>query len=149
MDLTEKVQNYRNLIDKPLTPFTIKHLIFIICVTWKHLLIELNNRWATIRALLISDLSYGCLEVIKDLLEFNFGQRLELEVYGGTDLNQDLPKHLDKDLIISTSPLPEIIHIPVISFNGDGTRRELKFFLQMINNIAIEKHRTKVAERLF
>lgn len=147
-DLTKKVQDYRRLIDKPLTHFTIDHLIYQICVKWKHLLIELNNRWATIRALLISDVSNGRLELILDLLEFNFGRRLELEVYSGTELSPEQFNDLTKDLIICTSPLPIETSLPVVCFNGDTTRRELKSFLRMINNISEEKHTTKVTERL-
>lgn len=144
LDLTNKVKNYRQLISKPVGNFTIEHLVYQICVKWKHLLIELNNRWSTIRALIVSDLCDGRLELVKDLLELNFGQRLELEVYEGTDLSNEFLSSLDKDLIISTSPLPTVTHLPVVYFNGDTTRRELKFFLKMINKIAEEKHATKI-----
>lgn len=143
-DLTVKVQHYRQLVSKPIGHFTIEHLVYQICVRWKHLLIELNNRWSTIRALIVSDLCDGRLELVKDLLELNFGQRLELEVYDGTDLSNEFLSSLDKDLIISTSPLPTVTSLPVVCFNGDTTRRELKFFLKMINEIAEGKHATKI-----
>lgn len=70
--ILEGLTNYRQMVDRPLTQFSIAHLVFQLFVCWENLLPELQNKWEKIKALLISDINNGHGNLIKDQISVIF-----------------------------------------------------------------------------
>ena len=141
-DLTKGIIQYRQLIDKQVTPYSINHLVYQVCVNWPSLFFELQSKWEKVEAIFISDLSTGRTRLIHEILENKFGHLMVLELYNESELSNEQVMKLNKELIITTTPLPDLTDLAVFCFNGDVSKNELHQFRKTLNRILEEKNTT-------
>lgn len=141
-DLTQGIKEYRQLIDKPLTKFTIDNLVYQTCVRWPDLIINLYNQWITIEALFVSNLSNGRTKLITDVIDNDFGNRINIQMFDGndiTEINNESLKRRNLDLVISTFPIPNINAVPVIVWSGTTSIQDSLSLYEFITEISEKK----------
>lgn len=145
-DLTLGIKAYRQLINKPLTKFTIEHLVYQVCVRWRNLIISLHNEWSKVQAILISEFSSGRTQLIQDVIQQSFGNMVILEIFNGSEVTPELIETMDKDLVITTIPLPHTSSLPIFCFNGNISSKNISKLQQFVEDVATQKNQKLIHE---
>ena len=138
-ELTSGIQTFRQRVEKPMTRFTIEHLVYQVCVKWQDLIIDLYAEWSKVQAILISDFSSGRIRLIQDLIQEHLGSKIILEVFEDSEITPELIAKMDTDLIITTTPLPPIHSLPVYCINGNISSQNISELHQFVEEIASHK----------
>lgn len=127
--------NYRSMINKPPTQFSLNHLIFQIFVCWENLLPQLQNKWRKVKLLLISDINNGHGNLIKEQIEYYFNHKIIIEIFDSKLLTSDNIKSTQCDIVISTFPIPTLKDIPVICLNNILTTNAIELIDSILDEI--------------
>ena len=138
-ELTAGIQTYREGIDKPMTRFTIEHLVYQVCVKWQDLIIDLYAEWSKVQAILISDFSNGRIRLIEDLIQEHLGSKIILELFEGSKITPEVLDDLDTELIITTTPLAHLTSLPVYCIDGNISSQSISELHNFIEEIASRK----------
>lgn len=135
-DLTQGIIAYRQLVDRPMTKFTIDHLVYQTCINWENLYHMLYSQWISFRALFVSNLSRGRTNLILTDLRNAFGNRMRIELFSEMEIHFTEENTLDRDLIISTYPLPQIENVPVFVLSNSNINVDIPRLYQFVEEIA-------------
>lgn len=125
-DVSEVITHFNKIAKQPSTKYTMDYLFFSFSVEWKNLSSALYNKLGKIKILLISDLSQGHANTLKNILEFSFSNQLDIELFKGTQLvKNDLDK-FSYDILIANFPLPESNTCYNLSIENIPTPKDLK-----------------------
>ncbi len=124
--LYDGMKEFRMIMNKPLTESGINFYIFTVISWWENLISELHQNIYKINVLLISDRHQKHAQMMKEFINFKFGEQLEIETANSIYLDSDIVNLSNYDLIISSYmdkklldyrsiyisdiPLPENLH---------------------------------------
>lgn len=134
-DMSEGLSEYRGLIDKPLTPFTMDFIIYTFCTYWWKLIPSLQNKWHKVKLIIVSDINNGHANLMKDIIDYAFGNKIELLVYESPLLSYQQLKELNCDIVIANFPLPNYSEIQTAYVENIPSIRNLKTISDLVDRI--------------
>lgn len=140
--IEQGIQAYRQMIDKPLTKFSINHLIFQMFICWDTLLPQLQVKWKKIKVLLISDVNNGHGNLIKDQIDYYFNHKILIEIYDTKFLTVETIEATQCDMVISTFSIPILEDIPVICLNNIPSSKDIKIIEKVLDELIAAKNQT-------
>lgn len=100
--LYEGMQEMRTIFDKPETEAGTKFFIFTVVSWWENLIPQLHQNHYKVNVLIVSDRHQKHAEMMKNFIQFEFGEKLIIETTTTSDLSYDSGYLMQYDLIITT-----------------------------------------------
>lgn len=139
-DLYTVVKKYREVSGLEHSQEGMNYFMYIIFSHWDYLLLELRKKYEKVKILVISNRDVSHSNMLKDFIEYEFGQRLVIDIFDGTYLTETILENLDYDFIISNFPLPLLKSKSTIYVENIPTLRDFEKIGVEINDVLMEKN---------
>lgn len=100
--LYDGMKEFQMIMNKPTNESGINFYIFTVVSWWENLISELHQNIYKIKVLLVSDRHQKHAQMMKEFINFEFGEQLEIETINTIYLDSDLIDLSNYDLIISS-----------------------------------------------
>ena len=137
--LYSAAKNYRKLMGKSLTEDGISFIMYMIFITWENLLPELKRKFEKIHILVVSDHHVSHAEMIKDVIEYEFHEQIIVSIYNGINLNDNILKNLEYDIIVANFPLPTLEHQRSVYVENLPTFFDIAKIRESVDDIILER----------
>lgn len=138
-DLYEGIKEYRQLMGMPITKDGINFLIHVIFTRWPNLLTEFRKKFESIKLLVLSDRHISHAQMVKDLIEYEFSEKIVVDVYEGIELNEEILKEINYDIIVANFPLPATEERYTVNFEALPTFNDILKIRNVVDDIYKER----------
>ena len=96
------MEEYRLIMDKPITDTGINFYIFTVISLWETLVEQLYQENYKINVLVVSDRHQKHAQMMKEFIQFKFGKQLNIQTTNSIYMDNDIIDLSNYDLIISS-----------------------------------------------
>lgn len=140
------ILEYKKLIGIPISENGLNYLIYIIFAHWHKLIIELRKKIFKTRILIISNRNVSHSLMLKDFLEYELTNHLDIHIYSDIIVSKEILEGLDYDLIIANFPLPDLQSKTSICIENVPTYTDIYKIQREINDITLKYLETQAVE---
>lgn len=138
--VSESIKHYQELIALPLDQETNQLLVGIFSEYWQNLVPFLQDKWKQVNVCIISDLSVGHANLVKDTLLYSFGPRIHFTIYQELTFSEDKLRELKPDIIIANFPMPIYDFAKTLCIDDIPNTKTIKYLTELVNIININKN---------
>ena len=105
-DLRAGIKEFLELRKHPISEQSINYLMYLTYSYWKGLTLNLRKKHDKIKILIVSNRHPLHSNMIKDFIEYELSDHLEIEIFSDLRLSKDILEELDYHFIVANFPLP-------------------------------------------
>lgn len=136
--LYHEMKKFRAYIGKPVNRMGINFYVYTLFSFWENLVPELQRKYRKIELLVISNQHKTHGYMIKDFIEYEFSEQINVEIFSEYQLNERILDHLNCDLIVTTFPLTLSVNKEVVYIEHIPSKKDLKKLQTAINRLMID-----------
>lgn len=138
-DLYAAVKKYRKVAGLEYTPDGMNYFMYVIFSHWDYLLVELRKKYEKVKILIMSNRDVSHAKMLKDFIEYEYGQRLIIDIYDDVFLTRDILENSDYDFIISNFPVNGLQSKVAIYVENIPTVSDYNKIGKQINHILLRR----------
>lgn len=138
-DLYHGMKEFREVLHKPITEDGIAFYIYTAFSNWDNIVPQLRQKLDKIKVLVISDRSKKHAEMIKDFIAYEFSKQLEIDFFTALELNSEVLKQLEYDLIVTTFTIEELENSRSVYIPNIPKYKDYQMIQRQIDGIVLDR----------
>lgn len=133
------LKRYTELISVPLRDNSLSNLYIEFIYAWEGIIYELQRKWPQLKILVISDISYGHADTIKDILRFVYEDAVLVDIFVDYPISENDFNNKRYDIILTNFPYRELKDTRIIYIENIPTVKNLATIQNAVNEINLSK----------